>query len=126
MLFRSRESIGVKPSNFGFAVAPHPTDRDRAWFAPAQKDEFRVPVDGRLVVTETRDGGVTFAIHNTGLPQGDAYDLIYRHALVIDGTGERLAMGSTTGGLWVSSNQGAAWRVLSAHLPPIACLCFAP
>ena len=121
-----RESLNVKPSNFGFAVAPHPTDRDRAWFAPAQKDEFRVPVDGRLVVTETRDGGATFTSHSNGLPDRDAYDLIYRHALVIDGTGNRLAMGSTTGGLWVSGNQGAEWQLLSAHLPPIACLAFAP
>jgi hypothetical protein len=121
-----RESLNVKPSNFGFAVAPHPTDRNRAWFAPAKKDEYRVPVDGRLVVTETRDGGVTFASHSSGLPQVEAYDLIYRHALVIDRTGQRLAMGSTTGGLWVSDDQGATWQLLSAHLPPIACLTFAP
>ena len=121
-----RESLNVKPSNFGFAVAPHPTDRDRAWFAPAQKDEFRVPVDGRVVVTETRDGGQTYSSLSSGLPQENAYDLIYRHALVIDTTGNRLAMGSTTGGLWVSGNQGAEWQELSAHLPPIACLAFAP
>ena len=121
-----RESLGVKPSAFGFAVAPHPTDRNRAWFAPARKDEFRVPVDGRVVVTETRDGGTSFTSYNRGLPEKDAYDLIYRHALVIDGTGTRLAMGSTTGGLWVSGDQGAKWQVLSAHLPPIACLAFAP
>ncbi len=121
-----RESLEVKPSAFGFAVAPHPADRDRAWFAPARKDEYRVPVDARLVVTETRDGGETYASLSRGLPQHDAYDLIYRHALVIDGTGDRLAMGSTTGGLWVSDNQGSDWQLLSAHLPPIAALAFAP
>ena len=121
-----RESLGVKPSAFGFAVAPHPTDRDRAWFAPARKDEFRVPVDGRVVVTQTRDGGTVFTSHSKGLPEMDAYDLIYRHALVIDGAGNRLAMGSTTGGLWVSGDQGENWQLLSAHLPPIACLAFAP
>ena len=93
---------------------------------PAKKDEFRVPVDGRLVVTETRDGGATFASLSRGLPQGEAHDLIYRHALVIDRTGTRLAMGSTTGGLWVSPDQGASWQLLSAHLPPISCLAFAP
>ena len=121
-----RESLNVKPSAFGFAVAPHPTERDRAWFAPARKDEFRVPVDGRIVVTETRDGGDTFTSLNKGLPDKDAYDLIYRHALVIDTSGQHLAMGSTTGSLWVSGNQGAEWHLLSAHLPPIACLAFAP
>jgi hypothetical protein len=69
---------------------------------------------------------VTFVSLSDGLPQGDAYDLIYRHALVIDGSGYRLAMGSTTGGLWVSEDQGATWTLLSAHLPPISCLTFAP
>ena len=121
-----RESVGVKPSVFGFAVAAHPYDRDRAWFAPAIKDEFLVPVDGKLVVTETTDGGVDFAIHANGLPQGAAWDLIYRHALVVDGTGKRLAMGSTTGNLWTSGDGGSSWAALSGNLPPIACLAFAP
>ena len=121
--FRAAE--GVKPSNFGFAVAPHPQDRDRAWFVPAQVDQVRVPVDGQLVVTETRDGALSFVSHSKGLPQEAAWDLIYRHALVTDRSGNRLAMGSTTGGLWVS-NGGASWQLLTAHLPPIACLSFAP
>ncbi len=121
-----RESKGVKPSSFGFGVAVHPTDPDRAWFAPAQKDQFRVPVDGKLVVTETRDAGVSFVAHDRGLPQGPAWDLIYRHAFVIDATGTRLAMGSTTGSLWVSGDGGASWTHVSAHLPPIAALAFAP
>ena len=92
-----RESRGVHPSSFGFAVAPHPSNRDRAWFAPAQKDEARVPVNGKFVVTETRDGGQTFVSHRRGLPVGPSYDLVYRHALVVDPSGDRLAMGSTTG-----------------------------
>lgn len=121
-----RESLGVKPSVFGFAVAPHPQNRDRAWFAPAIKDEYRVPVDGKLVVTETQDGGASFAIRDQGLPASHAYDLIYRHGLVTDGTGARLAMGSTTGNLWASDDSGASWGLLSSTLPPIASLTFAP
>lgn len=121
-----RESVDVQPSGFGFAVAAHPTDRDRAWFAPAKKDEARLPVGGKLVVTETRDGGLSFDIHRQGLPQFESYDLIYRHGLIVDNTGTRLAMASTTGNLWVSVDAGAAWLQLSGYLPPIACLAFAP
>lgn len=121
-----RESLGVHPSSFGFAVAPHPSNRDRAWFAPAQKDEARVPVNGKFVVTETRDGGQTFVSHRRGLPVGPSYDLVYRHALVVDPSGDRLAMGSTTGNLWTSGNGGVDWHLLSAHLPPIAALTFGP
>lgn len=121
-----RESKQVKPSSFGFAVAPHPADRDRAWFVPAQKDECRVPVAGKLVVTETRDGGRTFRTHDAGLPQGPSYDVIYRHALAVDAAGTHLAMGSTTGNLWLSASSGQSWQLLTAHLPPIAALAFSP
>jgi hypothetical protein len=121
-----RESKNVAPASFGFGVAPHPHDRDRAWFVPAQKDEYRVPVGGKLVVTETRDGGHSYVQHDTGLPKADCWDLIYRHAVVADGSGTRVAMGSTTGNLWLSADEGRNWQHLSAHLPPIAALAFAP
>jgi len=113
------EIKNVKPSVFGFAVAVHPRDPDIAWFVPGVKDECRVPVDGKLVVTRTRDGGKHFKSLGKGLPQKHCYDLVYRHGLAIDDTGNRLAFGSTTGGLWVSENQGDAWENVSLTLPPV-------
>jgi photosystem II stability/assembly factor-like uncharacterized protein len=113
------------PSTFGFATAVHPDDGDTAWFVPAIKDELRIPADGQVVVTRTRDGGRSFDVLREGLPQEHAYDLVYRHALDIDPSGERLAFGSTTGSLWVSENQGDAWATVSLHLPPIYCVRFA-
>lgn len=115
----------VPPSAFGFAVAVHPGDPDTAWFVPAVKDEMRIPVDGNVVVSRTRDGGRTFEVLREGLPQGHAYDLTYRHGLDVDGSGERLAFGSTTGSLWVSEDQGDSWITVSAHLPPIHAVRFA-
>jgi hypothetical protein len=108
------------PSAFGFAVAAHPSDPLRAWFVPAHSDAQRMPVDGRLVVNETRDGGRTFTSHCEGLPQRDAYHLVYRHALAVSPDGTALAMGSTTGGLWVSEDEGHSWQCVSRDLPPIA------
>jgi photosystem II stability/assembly factor-like uncharacterized protein len=122
---RSWEEVtNVKPSSFGFAVAVHPHKPEVAWFVPAIKDELRYPVDGKLVVTRTRDGGRSFERLSEGLPQEHAYDLVYRHALDIDESGARLAMGSTTGGLWTSANAGDAWQCVGAHLPPIYCVRF--
>ncbi|WP_428421748.1 WD40/YVTN/BNR-like repeat-containing protein [Methylibium sp.] len=112
------------PSVFGFAVAVHPREPGMAWFVPAVKDECRVPVDGRLVVTRTRDGGMCFETLARGLPPAPAYDLVYRHALVVDASGERLAMASTSGNLWLSENGGEDWRCLSTHLPPVSALAF--
>ena len=115
----------VPPSSFGFAVAVHPRDPDTAWFVPGVKDEKRYPVDGRVVVTRTRDGGRSFDVLREGLPQVHAYDLVYRHALDIDDSGDLLAFGSTTGSLWVSEDQGDTWRCVSQHLPPIYTVRFA-
>ncbi len=119
-----RELADPPLAKFGFAVAVHPQDPDTAWFVPATKDEQRVPVDARLVVTRTRDGGQSFEILHDGLPDEPAYDLVYRHALDNSADGERLAFASTTGSLWVSEDQGDRWRCLSTHLPPVNCVCF--
>jgi photosystem II stability/assembly factor-like uncharacterized protein len=86
---------------------------------PAVKDEHRIPVGGKLVVTRTDDGGQTFRTLTAGLPQRQAWDLIYRHALEVDETGERLVMGSTTGGVWVSENGGESWQAVGARMPPV-------
>jgi hypothetical protein len=114
---------GIQPSDFGFAVAVHPQDPLTAWFAPAMKDQQRVPVDARLVVTRTRDGGRSFEALGQGLPQL-SWDLIYRHGLVVDGSGRVLALASTTGGLWVSEDGGDRWQEVSSHLPPVYALRF--
>jgi hypothetical protein len=113
------EITGVEPSVFGFPVAAHPRDPDTAWFVPEIKDERRIPRDGRLVVNRTRDGGKSFETLTQGLPGIHAYDVVYRHALAIDDSGDRLAFGSTTGGLWVTENGGDEWRFITHTLPPI-------
>ena len=80
-MFRSTDGAGswkeikISPSSFRFAVAVHPRDPDTAWFVPGIKDEVRVPVEGALVVTRTRDGGKTFETLRSGLPQRHAYHL---------------------------------------------------
>jgi len=120
------ELTAIRPSKFGFAVAAHPRDPDTAWFIPAVKDERRIPVDGKVVVARTRDGGRSFEVLRNGLPQQHAYDLVWRHALAVDESGERLAFGSTSGGLWISEDSGDSWTMPEARLPPIAAVRFAP
>src|ERR1700730_10083061 len=119
------EITGVEPSTFGFPVAVHPREPDTAWFVPEIKDEKRIPRGGKLVVTRTRDGGKSFEVLAKGLPQEHAYDVVYRHALAIDDAGERLAFGSTTGGLWVSEDQGDSWACITHTLPPVYAVRFA-
>ena len=118
------ELTGVQPSVFGFPVVVHPREPDTAWFVPGVKDEKRYPVDGRLVVTRTRDGGRSFQTLSKGLPQSHAYDVVWRHAMAIDDSGDRLAFGSTTGNLFVSEDQGENWACVSGTLPPIHAVAF--
>ncbi len=121
-----QELTAIRPSKFGFAVAAHPHDPATAWFVPAIKDERRIPVDGRLVVARTQDGGASFDVLHRGLPQRHAYDLVWRHALAVDDSGACLALGSTSGGLWLSEDGGETWTMPEARLPPIAVVRFAP
>jgi hypothetical protein len=119
------ELTAIRPSKFGFAVAAHPRDANTAWFVPAIKDERRIPVDGKVVVARTRDAGRSFEVLTRGLPQQHAYDLVWRHALDVDDSGERLAFGSTSGGLWISEDGGDSWTMPHMRLPPISVVRFA-
>ena len=122
---RWEETTGVPVSNFGFAVAAHPHDGNTAWFAPAEADQRRIPVDCALAVTRTRDGGRSFEVSRAGLPQEQCYDLVYRHGLAVSGDGNSLLMASTTGGVWVSSDAGESWQTVSSMMPPVYAVCFA-
>ncbi|MDQ3367239.1 MAG: exo-alpha-sialidase [Myxococcota bacterium] len=111
------------PSTFGFAVAVDPEDGDTAWFIPAIKDEQRIPVDGKLVVTRTRDGGASFEGFGEGLPDQFAYDLVFRHGLALSRDGV-LAFGSTSGNAFASTDRGESWSTISHHLPPVHAVTF--
>ncbi len=119
------EEIASSFPTFGFAVVTHPHDPLTAWFVPGVKDECRVAVDARLAVAKTTDGGKSFQILREGLPQSHAYDIVYRHALAIDDTGETLVFGSSCGNLFLSENGGASWQCLSNYLPMIYAVRFA-
>lgn len=112
------------PSVFGFAVVAHPHDPKTAWFVPGVKDECRIPVNAQLAVTRTRDGGQSFDTLRNGLPQQHCYDIVFRHGLDIDASGNQLAMGSSTGGLWITENGGDHWQEISTTLPQVYCVRF--
>jgi photosystem II stability/assembly factor-like uncharacterized protein len=110
--------------DFGFAVAADPRDAKRAWFVPAQADTHRYAPGAAMCVTRTDDGGASFKVFRSGLPQQHAYDLIYRHSLCVADDAQTLAMASTTGRVWVSEDAGQHWQCVSSTLPPVAALGF--
>jgi len=109
--------------HFGFPVAVDAHDGRTAWLVPGHSDMQRNAIGGGLFVARTQDAGETWEPLRNGLPQENAYDVVYRHAL---GYSEgRLAFGSTTGNLYVSEDRGETWQTVAHNLPPIYSVRFA-
>jgi hypothetical protein len=103
--------------HFGFPVTVDARNGKTAWLVPGRSDAQRTTVDGSLFVARTEDGGANWQRQRTGLPQQDAYDIVYRHAL--DNRDDIVAFGSTTGNLYLSEDRGDNWTAVSQNLPPI-------
>jgi photosystem II stability/assembly factor-like uncharacterized protein len=116
----SHSASGV---HFGFPVAVDGEHGKTAWVVPGKSDSQRTTVDGGLFVARTDDGGESWQPLRKGLPQQDAYDVVYRHAL--DNSGDTLAFGSTTGNLYLSEDRGESWHPVGHNLPPIYSVRFA-
>lgn len=109
--------------HFGFPVAVDAERGKTAWVVPGKSDMQRTTVDGGLFVARSDDGGESWQTLRNGLPQENAYDVVYRHAL--DNSGDTLAFGSTTGNLYVSEDRGESWQAVGNNLPPIYSVRFA-
>lgn len=116
----SKPDAGV---HFGFPIAADADDGRTAWVVPGKSDFQRTTIDGGLFVARTSDGGESWTQLRKGLPQTNAYDVVYRHAL--DNRGDLLAFGSTTGNLYVSEDRGESWHFVASNLPPIYSVRFA-
>lgn len=109
------------PSDFGMVMAAHPRERDTAYVVPLVGGEFRVPPEGRLRVWRTRDGGASWQALERGLPQEGAYMGTYREGLAIDALEPAgLYLGTNTGQLYASVDEGDSWRLVTGDLPPIS------
>lgn len=109
--------------HFGFPIAADARDGETAWVVPAVSDIQRMAIGGGLFVARTLDGGKTWQQLRKGLPQGNAYDVVYRHALSTKN--DDVAFGSTTGNLYVSGDGGDSFETLANNLPPIYSVRFA-
>lgn len=111
--------------DFGFPIVAHPTMAETAWIVPMESDARRVTVDGALVVMRTDDGGKTWSEGRDGLPQENAWDFPFRHALDVSADGKTLAFGTTSGNLYVSGDGGRSWQTVTNNLPTVYSVRFA-
>jgi hypothetical protein len=108
------------PSRFGFPMAAHPRDAGSVYTVPLVGDFNRVTHDGAMAVHRTRDGGKTWERLSKGLPQKGAWSTVLREGLATDGKDPAgVYVGTTTGELYASRDEGDSWTALAEHLPPI-------
>lgn len=110
----SSPDVGV---HFGFPVVADEEHGPTAWVVPGTSDAKRMAIGGGLFVARTEDGGKSWTQLRDGLPQDNAYDVVYRHALAL--RGDSLAFGSTTGNVYVSEDRGDHWVTVANNLPPV-------
>ena len=109
------------PTDFGFAAAAHPHDRDTFYVIPVDPGHGRVMPDGRAAVWRTRDAGETWQRLDRGLPERDAYLGVLREGMAIDAQDEPgLYFGTSTGQLFASTGAGDTWSEIASYLPAIS------
>jgi photosystem II stability/assembly factor-like uncharacterized protein len=109
------------PTEFGFAAAAHPHDRDTFYVIPLDPGHGRTMPDGRAAVWRTRDAGSTWQRLDDGLPQQDAHLGVLREGLAIDALDTPgLYFGTSTGQVFASADEGESWSEIASYLPAIS------
>jgi len=109
------------PTEFGFAAATHPHDRDTFYVIPLDPGHGRTMPDGKAAVWRTRDAGSSWQRLDQGLPQQDAYLGVLREGMAIDADDQPgLYFGTSTGQVFASADEGDSWSEIASYLPAIA------
>lgn len=108
------------PSDFGFAAAAHPHDRDTFWVVPLDPGHGRCMPDGRAAVWRTRDAGGSWQRLDRGLPQRNAHLGVLREGMAVDAHDvPGLYVGTSTGQVFASADEGESWTEVASYLPAI-------
>jgi photosystem II stability/assembly factor-like uncharacterized protein len=108
------------PTEFGFAAAAHPHDRDTFYVVPLDPLHVRCVPDGALAVWRTRDAGESWQRLSEGLPQSDAHVGVLREGMTIDRADTPgLYFGTSTGHVFASVDEGDTWSEIASYLPAI-------
>ena len=110
------------PSEFGFAAATHPHDRDTFYVVPLDPGHGRCMPDGQAAVWRTRDAGESWqklderAAAARRAPRRAARGR-WRSTPT---TSPGLYFGTSTGQLFASADEGESWSELASYLPGIS------
>jgi photosystem II stability/assembly factor-like uncharacterized protein len=109
------------PTEFGFAAATHPHDKDTFYVVPLDPGHGRTMPEGHAAVWRTRDAGESWQPLDRGLPQQDAHVGVLREAMAIDSYDvPGLYFGTSTGQVFASADEGESWSEIATYLPAIS------
>jgi photosystem II stability/assembly factor-like uncharacterized protein len=109
------------PTEFGFAAAAHPHDRETFYVIPLDPGHGRCMPDGHASVWRTRDAGSSWQRLDRGLPQQNAHVGVLREGMAIDTADvPGLYFGTSTGQIFGSDDEGESWNEIASYLPAIA------
>jgi photosystem II stability/assembly factor-like uncharacterized protein len=109
------------PTEFGFAAAAHPFDRDTFHVIPLDPGHGRTMPDGKACVWRTEDAGSTWRRADQGLPQHDAFLGVLREAMATDTYDvPGYYFGTSTGQLFASADDAGSWAEIASYLPAIS------
>jgi hypothetical protein len=109
------------PTEFGFAAAAHPHDRETFYVIPLDPGHARCMPDGHAAVWRTRDAGSSWQKLDKGLPHEDAHLGVLRQGMSIDSYDvPGLYFGTSTGQVFASADEGDSWSEIAGYLPAIS------
>jgi len=109
------------PTEFGFAAAAHPHDRESFYVIPLDPGHGRCMPDGHASVWRTSDAGSSWRRLDAGLPERDAHIGVLREGMAIDSLDvPGLYFGTSTGQVFASRDEGESWDEIASYLPAIS------
>ena len=119
---RVGETIPEEVGDIGFPIVTHPRDPDVAYVFPMDGTSVwaRTSPGAAPTIMRTRDGGATWERLDRGLPRENAWWTVKRQCMAQDAH-EPLGvyLGTTSGEVWGSVNEGRSWRNLARYLPHV-------
>lgn len=115
-----REVSGNLPTDFGFPIDVNANDPNMIYVVPIKSDSEHFPLDGKLRVYRSANGGGEWEALTKGLPQKNCYVNILRDAMSVDTLDScGIYFGTTGGQVYGSFDDGDTWEAIVHDLPSV-------
>jgi hypothetical protein len=122
---RIGNNMPKKIGDIGFPMVVHPRNDKVCWVFPMDGGTVwpRTAIEGKPAAYTTRNAGRSWQRLDKGLPRRDAWWTIKRQAMCGDARDPvGLYVGTTSGEIWASRDEGRSWKCIARHLPEIYAL----